>query len=983
MKVDANGNILWTKKYRGPQDEAAEGIITTPDNGFAIIGYTYSFTHGNRDGFVIKTDSLGNMEWAKSYGGGGADRAVDLTMLGNKKYLISMNQDVGGGDYDPVIISTDSAGNCGCNEINAPFVESTLTGFTLFNYSIININPAIQNITPSSATLTPNENVVCISCNPQPPQFVISDSVLCAGQVFTVTTTNSPQQTCLTWYQNGNYYPATSTSFTLSYSTPGTHTITLQTACGNNVASSSKTVQVYPPITLGVTTQSVSCYNTPTGAATVNVNGGATPYSYTWTPNVSASTVAVNLTAGTYAFKVEDNGACGTTTISITIPQPSAPVSVTASVIQTVSCNGGNDGIAGSTVSGGMGTYSYTWTSSTGVVGNLNNASNLPTGVYTVMVSDINNCTAQSVIYIPEPSPVQASISSSSITCYGYNNGSATVAPTGGTGTYSIYWSNGSTNTTTVSGLAPGNYTVSVIDNNLCGPATSTFSIIEPSQMTIATSYTDATCYGYSDAMISTTVTGGMGGYSYQWQPTNGTSSNLMGIPAGAYTLTVNDQNNCTAQTVVNVSQPSQIILSTSPTSTICYGTNTYVYANASGGTPPYTYLWSQTFTGPGPHLVSPTITTIYTVSAIDNNNCPSTVYNINVNVLPPLAVTPTSTFACDKDTVKLNPNITQPGNGGPYTYLWNSSSSNSTYNVVANYATNPNTHTLVVSDGCTIPDAVAVYTVNVYPLPTAAISSNLTDGCVPLSVNVAASSTISSNYNWFFTNGTDSLYASGSPANVIFTSSGLYSLSLHIEDINNCKNDTTINNYFNVYPLPIVNFLATPQVTNEINPVIQFINNTTGATSYNWHFGDNSPISNEFEPYHLYNDTGEYVVTLVAYNQYGCWDKQETIVIINPSFHVYIPNIFTPDENNLNDIFNVKGTGLSKENFVMRIYDRWGIMIYETIDIEEGWNGKFKGTDEYVKNGVYVYVILLDDYKGKQHKYIGHVTVEKANKEQ
>lgn len=217
--------------------------------------------------------------------------------------------------------------------------------------------------------------------------------------------------------------------------------------------------------------------------------------------------------------------------------------------------------------------------------------------------------------------PVAASISSSSnVSCNGGSNGSIAVTATDGTTPYTYAWNNGAS-TAGQSGIAAGIYVVTVTDAT-GGTATASATISQPSALALSNSASNANCNGGSDGTIDLTVSGGTAPYAYNWS--NGaTSQDVVGLSAGSYTVTVTDDNNCTATQSASISQPSAVSVSMSATDATTQGGNEgTATAAASGGTAPYVYNWSNGSTVAS--IIGLTAGT-YTVTVSDNNNCTAT----------------------------------------------------------------------------------------------------------------------------------------------------------------------------------------------------------------------------------------------------------------------------------------------------------------------------------------------------------------------
>ncbi|MEW6773203.1 MAG: gliding motility-associated C-terminal domain-containing protein [Bacteroidota bacterium] len=636
------------------------------------------------------------------------------------------------------------------------------------------------------------------------------------------------------------------------------------------------------------------------GSATVTVTGGTAPYTYQWSTGATTS-VVTNLAPGTYTVYVQDASCIGRfASDTVTISAGSSNFTVSSN-IQNVKCYNTSTGSATLNVIGGTSPYSYTWTPNGG---NGNIANNLMAGNYTVNIKDASGCTTIYTVSITQPSDmtVQAVVNNS-VSCYGGNDGSASVSVSGGTSPYSCTWTPTGASNFTVNNLTAGNYTIMVSDINNC-VKTTTLNIIQPSSISVISNTPNA-CSG-NVAVVNVTVTGGNGNYSYTWQPSGMSSS-------GSYTT-----GNLTAAAQVTI-------------------------------------------------LVS-------------ENNCPPVVKVINIAVSPSLSASGMLVTVCDKASVNIYPQITSPGNGGPYSYLWLNNGSTSTVLTVTGSIANPvQTFTVKISDGCTNPDAVAVCTVQVLPYssPSLSVTATPLNGCEPLLVNYTASSNDTSvHYTWNFGNG---VISTQNPVSVTYTSSGVYSPTVVVVNQYGCVKDTVLMNYVNVYPVPHASFECIPSTTlNVIDAMVTFSNQSTLATQYVWYFGDwcsTENSSNEVNPVHEYGCSGTFTTMLIATNEYGCSDTMVQIIWIKPEIHLYIPDCFTPNGDGLNDVFIPKGIGILEHDYRMLIFDRWGEEIFESNALHKGWDGSVKGSSVMAAEGVYVYKIYAKDVRGRAYEFVGHVT--------
>ena len=400
------------------------------------------------------------------------------------------------------------------------------------------------------------------------------------------------------------------TTISISALTAGTYTITATD--GNNCTATSNITLTAPPVlTVSVTGTNVNCNTGTKGTASATAGGGTAGYTNSWSTGETSSSVT-NLSNGSYTVTVTDAKGC-TVSGSATVSVPSALiVTVTGS---SPGCNGGSNGTASLTTSGGTPGYTYAW--SAGATSQ--NLSSLSAGTFTVTVTDSKTCSVSGSVTLTNPTVVTASVTGTSPICNGGNNGTATVAGTGGTGTFTYLWSTSAT-TSTLSTLAVGTYTVTVTDGNSC-TATGDVTLTEPLAIALSLSGTNPNCNGGTEGSISTTPSGGAGFYTYKWNG-GSTTQNRSGLPAGTYTVTVSDAKNCTQSADIILVEPSAIIISITKTdatgSTASDGTAS---VTPTGGTSPYSYSWSTI----PPQTTSTAInlkTGTYTVTLTDSKGC-------------------------------------------------------------------------------------------------------------------------------------------------------------------------------------------------------------------------------------------------------------------------------------------------------------------------------------------------------------------------
>ncbi|HEY1646083.1 MAG TPA: hypothetical protein VGF75_07030, partial [Candidatus Saccharimonadales bacterium] len=324
--------------------------------------------------------------------------------------------------------------------------------------------------------------------------------------------------------------------------------------------------------------------------------------------------------AGTYNITSTDVGASNVwmTMVLIAVqPNPSCcALSATANAIHDEKCFGDKIGSAYGIPSKGHNPYTYLWTPGGQIT---DSVSGLSAGTYSIVISDTIGCSATATVNITQPALLTATPTVSNVLCNG-GTGSAKITPAGGTSPYTYLWTPTSQTTATATGLSIGTYAVSLTDSNGC-TATSSVSITQPPQLTasIATP-TYPLCYGQTGSAVSSGI-GGKSPYTYSWSPIGGTNATGTGLTAGTYTVTVKDNNGCTATTSIVITQPTavagSIIAITYP---VCNGQTGSATVKATGGVPGYKYLWSpsaQTTT-----LATGLLAGVYTATITDASGC-------------------------------------------------------------------------------------------------------------------------------------------------------------------------------------------------------------------------------------------------------------------------------------------------------------------------------------------------------------------------
>ncbi len=559
----------------------------------------------------------------------------------------------------------------------------------------VNVAGAYIVVATDPANGCTNSDTSMVAQNTVPPSAsVVSEQLTCADTLAQITTTTNADPAGFAWSGPGGF---ASNLQNPEVNMPGNYTVTI-----TNGANGCTTTAV------AMVTQNTTA---PTASATVpgnlncqvsslQINGTASSqganFQYLWTTtngNITAGATTLTPTvdaAGDYILSVTNttNGCTSTTSVAV---MESPPVAASTSVLNNVLCNGGSDGTATASGTGGSGSgYTYIWSSGA----TTDTADALSAGMYMVTVSDSENCTSTASVTITQPAVLTANATATGETSLGASDGTATAAPTGGTSPFVYLWSTGAT-TEMITDLAPGNYTVTISDNNAC-TAVQTVTV-NNFNCTIAATATvmNVSCNGAADGSATANVSGAAQPVTFLWSngDTTATAGNLA---PGTYTVAILDANNCPAELSVQITSPAVLLANASATPETGIGLNNgTATAQPTGGTSPYGFMWSngstmQTITGlaPGP----------YTVTVTDDNDCTVvrtvTVNAFNCNLGSSIS---TANISCNGGT---NGQATAVTTGGtvPVSYNWsNGDTTQTTMNLVAG------TYTVTVTDtnGC------------------------------------------------------------------------------------------------------------------------------------------------------------------------------------------------------------------------------------------------------------------------------------------
>ncbi|MFN8154045.1 MAG: choice-of-anchor L domain-containing protein [Bacteroidia bacterium] len=643
--------------------------------------------------------------------------------------------------------------------------------------------------------------------------------------------------------------------------------------------------------------------------------------SYSWSNGSTAAGIQPTL-AGSFTVTVTDgNGCSNSATQQVTINSNPTPA-ITGTFIV---CQGNAGQLNASSGTG----YTYNWSNGA------SSASIQPTaaGMYTVTVTDANGCTgttSQQLTVNTLPAPV---ISGNNGFCTG-NSVTLSCNP----GYQNYIWSNGATavSNTISSG---GNYQVTVTDNNGCtGVASYTVTqfslpqVILPAQVDI--------CDGASSVLNPGTFT------AYTWS--NGsTGSSLQVSATGTYTVTVTDQHGCTGtgSTAVQVhNNPTPAIQGDHE---ICDGENTIL--NVPGVFTAYS--WS-----PGSNATVLPVTTAgtYTVIVTDAYGCTgSAIFDVTVHPRPAVSITGDLSI-CEGEQTTLQV-ISDPA-----TYQWSTGAStvSITTGSGGQYAV-----TATNSFGCT---KIATTVVDRHAKPDVSYNPVHQISCDELRVKFDNTSTLDPGSKFLWRFGDGGISAERSPSHV-YPAPGDYNTALRITSPYGCIDSSSATVSLVIPPYPEAEYSQSARIVSVFNSEVSFSNKSKNAVHYKWSFGDGESSVDE-NPKHIFEQVGTVKIKLHAFNEAECRDEFETTLEVVPFF---VPSAFTPNNDGKNDVFFDGVPYMNLTSFDMKVFNRWGQVIYQTDSFLRPWDGLLSNGDP-APEGLYSYMIKIVSIKGKYFEYPG-----------
>jgi gliding motility-associated-like protein len=731
-------------------------------------------------------------------------------------------------------------------------------------------------------------------------------------------------------------------------------------------------------------TQSIDCTSGDNGNIQLFPTGGTPTYSFLWNDN-SVDNPRSGLDAGTYTVTVTDANGCND---SLTIDLfGSGSLMIDSFSIIPISCPGDENGQITVVINSSNPNLTYNWTGPNPPYSDSPTITNIGTGLYSITVMDDSGCMGSADTLYSGPEPISLTTMNDLPSCNGESNGAINTFPQGGLGPYIYVWDHpNNTGNPSLASIPAGDYGLNIVDANGCVLDT----VLTLDDQLIIDIQLDAIptldCFGDANGTATATATGGPannGNYGFLWDtgeekpfgPGNTSTANM--LQSGDQMVIVFDSL-CADTLFFEVIEPAVVQINPATVLTtdvscygLCDGTSTI---SAIGGTTGagYSYNWLNSGTQ-GPN-VSNLCAGYQVVEITDGNNC---VFLDSVLIDEPdslqLQLDQFVTFnpPCNATNQGSIGVVYAGGNAGPVSYTWTNNVSDKA--IATDLAAGFYGITVTDIKGCT--DTVSITLIEPTPIEiewtqpldpacfgdqTCITIDNVTGGGGP-------------QYRFNINNGP--LHSLDTCINVF---AGVYSVKVF--DMNACSGEIEV----------IIN--QPPEMTVSLGPDIEVelgdstrilkanINAVNQIASIEWNpVTDLECITADCSTVYVYpSSVTVYTVTVIDEN--GCIAEDEIEVRIDDNRNIYIPNIFTPDGDGINDYFQIfTGSGVEGVNYFY-VFDRWGNQMYSVKDLDPnpggtiGWNGSYLGRS--VNPGVYTYVAEIQFIDGVALKYRGSVTL-------
>ncbi len=594
----------------------------------------------------------------------------------------------------------------------------------------------------------------------------------------------------------------------------------------------------------------------------------------------------------------------------------------------------------------------------------------------TITYSDGSTTTATgTVTVLPQ---ITTNITNTPETCTGTGDGSISVTLSNATApvTYDLSGPSSASNSTgNFSNLGAGTYTIDITDANGCTIQESATINTGPAccSMVLTVTTTDIDCFGTCNGTATVDTTGTNGPGTIQWYDGTGaaipgaTGLTITGLCAGSYSVEVTDAL-CTISESGSVSEPAELLLSSSPTDLDCFGDNSgEIVLTGSGGTAPYQYSIDNGVSLQASGNFTGLSADVYDLYVEDANGCTATGSNVLLEPTDLTASTVVINNTCNEDNAVCDGEISASAQGGtpPYSYSWSLGGTASTVNSVCE-----GTYSLIVTDdnGCSeVVSNIVVTEPQAVVINSLVATQPLCNGDCNGSIEIQHTNAV----NFSIDNGATFLPTS------TFTDLCPDIYDVIVSDLNGCSTTDDVALW---EPSPVeAGFSYTPDSAVVSNPVFELTPESENATNHFWFYlddGDTVLINDPVPTINFPEDgPGNYQTCMVAYNANWCYDTTCHELVVGDEFYIFVPNTFSPNGDGLNDIFYPVVNNYDANNFEFFVFNRWGELIFKSDTPDDGWNGIHVSTP--VEEGVYVWKVKTEsEFDHEKKVIVGHVNL-------
>ncbi|MBL0294696.1 MAG: gliding motility-associated C-terminal domain-containing protein [Saprospiraceae bacterium] len=724
------------------------------------------------------------------------------------------------------------------------------------------------------------------------------------------------------------------------------------------------------------------------GTITVNMTSGGSPFRYSIIPGTfSASNVFNNLATGQYTVTIVDNNNC-TITLGGNISAKSK-INIEGTVVTNVSTTGAMDGSANISLSNPNHPVSYVWSfngsnvgNSTLLTGNNINMPNLAAGQYAVTVTDRNGCTSVTSFTLTEPScGLAATVVSSNISCNGLANGAFAMNIVGANLPLTYTWTGPTAigNTNTANNLRAGLYSGTLTDAALCKVVVN-FTITEPlilkdTLIQLTNNLCASTCLG----AINVSAVGGTPSYQYIWS-TGSPSNAISNLCSSDYTVTITDGNGCkiSKSFTITGTAPIQLNCSQLAPATTFGGIEGIGGIVVTGGVPLYSIAYSgpisNVLTGQGANI---SITGLksgqYSITVTDMNGCTAicgfNIANLACNLRDSVILSQSPTcFGLSNGAITISGSRGTP----PYSYIWGDNNINP-----ARTGLPAGRHYYTITDVNSCVDSGYVNLTN--PLPISFTKDIDSLDCTGRNIGRITYTNFSGGsgiYSYAYAPSKE--FKDIVAGTVILSNLGENTYVVVLKDGNGCEfYDTTTL----IKPTGLdINLPSVIEIESGDEVLITALYNRNPNEMATWLWMErDSIIGGNFDNI-TRTPFASTTIRLKGTDIYGCMDFAIVNIVVKKTVHLYIPNSFSPNGDGINDRFKIYGNDKIVNADYMRIFDRWGNMVYEEKDFkpleggQNGWSGYFKNS--LMNPAVFVYTIRVTYNDGTKVDFVGDLTL-------